>query len=295
MSWMRRIAVITVILCTGAPLTGCAPRGSSFETLGVPAPEDRSGQSPIIFGWAREQRSGWVIRRIRIDGRARNEWNEETQTPAVLYLSPGEHEVQLSAAQLSDPNDMNSRPRRRYRVRPFQLDLLEGEAQLCVIRLEGEERPRPRAQCETYDQVDEVDVDDEMDEDEIDEYDDDLDEDEDVIDEVPTRDQQVQQQGTFGATPPTPGAAPPNGQESGRPGVPSPFGSAAANAPTPPPIAPTPPVDEPATPAAPVTPPPAPAAPPAASSSPPRRLSVEERLERLERLMEEIRRELHQR
>ena len=35
MSWMQRIVVLAVVLGTGAPLTGCAPRGSSFETLGV--------------------------------------------------------------------------------------------------------------------------------------------------------------------------------------------------------------------------------------------------------------------
>lgn len=148
MTPLQRLAALVLIAAGAGPPFGCGATGSSFETLGVPTAEPRPGRVAVIFGWAREAREGWSIQRIRIDDQTRSAWNEETQEPLVLYLEPGEHELRLSAAQLSNPRDPTSRPRRRYRLRPYGFDLLEGMPQLCVFRLGGDERLRPRVSCE---------------------------------------------------------------------------------------------------------------------------------------------------
>lgn len=295
MRFLWRLTLIALLCGVGAPLTGCAVRGSSFETLGVPTPELRPGRSPIIVGWAREQREGWRITRIRVDEASRGEWNEESQEPAVFYLEPGEHQLQMSAEQLSDPRDSSSRARRRYRVRPIQLDLLEGEAQLCVIRLEGERRLRPRVRCEAHDTVDpeEDEYGDEyQDEDEYaeDEYEDDEYEDE----EAAAMGEPARQSDEQPDTTQPPPASTSTSSSSGE--VPSPFASSAA----PPSARPTAPAaaPQPAPAAASATPPaprPAPPPPTASSTQTPRRLTLEERVERVERQLEEIQRLLRER
>ena len=237
------------------------------------------------MGWAREQREGWTIKRVRVDGTTRAEWNEDSQEPSIFYLRPGEHEVRLSAAQLSDPGNPSSRPRRRYKVRPLEIELLEGEAQLCVIRVAGEKRRRPRVSCEAYD----VGGDEEEEYADEDEYGDEYADEDEYGDMTDTGDDQVASAPPEG-TPPTEAVAPttpalapapassqPAASSSSSGAVPSPFGPAAAATPAPQPTSATP------APAAPPSPPPA-------TTTPPRRLTVEERVERLERQLEEIQR-----
>lgn len=299
MNNVMRLALFALVFAIGAPLGGCAVRGSSFETLGVPSPEHRPGRSPVIVGWAREDRAGWVIRRIRIDGTTRNEWNEDTQQPVIMYLEPGEHEFRFSAAQLSDPRDASSRPRRRYRIRPFQVDVLEAEAQLCVIRVQGDERRRPRINCEAYDYQREEE------EEGYDEYGDEYDEGYDEAyedeDEDPQRqpppemvplDQQQEPEDEEVEEPAddTSAEAGETAQPSSEP-VPSPFETPQPSRDESPEAA------QPQAEAAPTVTPPTPtaAAEPATESRPPRPLSMEQRIERLERLVEELRREIRER
>jgi hypothetical protein len=273
--------VLMLACAIGAPMMGCAGRrGSSFETLGIPQPEDRPGTSPVVFGWAREQREGWVIRGVRVDERSQSEWNDETQRPTIFYLEPGVREFRVSAVQLRDPGDPNSRPRRRYRIRPFRLGLEEGIAQVCVVRVEGDQRQRPRVRCEaqepepTYDEADQA----------YDEYGDEYAEDDEIRDEAPV--DEDEEPPTVAAATPPPAPRPPSA-EAGE--VPSPFDPPAAPAARPPTAAPEP------TPVA----PPAPVAAPASATEPPqsrpRVLTVEERVERLERQLEELRRQMRDR
>lgn len=274
MRCVARLTVLALLCGVGGPMAGCAARGSSFETLGVPTPEPRKGRSPVILGWAREQREGWTIKRVQVDDTTRPEWNADTQAPAILYLEPGEHVFKLGAAQLSDPRDPNSRTRRRYKIRPFEVDLLEGEAQMCVVRLSDDERARPTVSCEAYGYG-------ESEEDETaggseDEYGDEYG-DEDEYGEVPpaAAEQEPAPAATAATAQAQPAPASPTAPAApaapGTAEVPSPFGA--------------PPTAAPA--AAPQ--PPATGAPPAATPpDPPRRLTVEERLDRLERQMQDV-------
>jgi hypothetical protein len=287
MTMVRRIAVVAMLHGLSAPFLGCAPRGSSFETLGIPAPEGRAGRSAVILGWEEEQRAGWVVQRVRVDGRARDEWSAESQQPVVLYLAPGEHRLEINAAQMADGGGQDARPRRRYRVRPMQLDLLEGEAQLCVLALGGDERRRPQLACEDYrSDGGEAEV-----EDEVDEYGDDYAEDEDLPDEAPAEPRAAAPPPAAAAAPaaPPPAAAaapaapPPAAPAATAPAsIPSPFGAAAAAAP--PPVA-----------VRPAAVPAPPAATDPVAGALPLRLTAEQRIERLERLVEELRRELRAR
>ena len=271
MNISSRLLVLALGAILASPLVGCAGRqGSSFETLGVPEPEDRPGMSPLILGWARESRDGWIIDGVRIDNRARREWNEETQRPTIFYLAPGSYEMRVSSAQLRDPRDRNSHPRRRYRIRPFTVDLETDTAQVCVIRIEGGDRRRPQVQCESREFGAPEDDEGEMAQDEYgDEY---ADEDE------------------IAGEPETPAAAaePPSAAGSA---VPSPFDTPAGPPPREQPAADAQPEAAP-TPAS-AQPTPAPAASPSGAS--PRPMSVEERIERLERQVEELRRQLRPR
>jgi hypothetical protein len=274
MRCVARLTVLALVCGVGAPMVGCAARGSSFETLGVPTPEPRAGRSPVILGWAREQREGWTIKRVQVDDTTRPEWNEATQAPAIMYLEPGEHTIKLGAAQLSDPRDPNSHTRRRYKIRPFGVDLLEGEAQMCVIRLSDDERARPAVSCEAYgygENEEESAAGGEADQDEYgDEY-----SDEDEVGQVP-RSAEAQAPTPAATAQPEPAAtaqpqpAPTAPATPATAEVPSPFGAA----PTPGPAA---------------TQPPAVGGPPAATPPPPpRRLTIEERLDRLERQMQDV-------
>ncbi len=119
MGLLWRLTLLTMVCGLGSLWAGCAVRGSSFQTIGVPTPESRSGQSPVIIGWAREERDGWIVKRVRVDGETRDEWNDETQQPTIIYLEPGEHEFRVNSAQLSEPSDPSSRTRRREFVLPL--------------------------------------------------------------------------------------------------------------------------------------------------------------------------------
>jgi hypothetical protein len=267
------MALAVLCACLAAAL-GCAGRqGSSFETLGIPEVEDRPGRSPIVVGWAHEERSGWVVRRVRVDGETMPQWNEETERPSVMYLTPGTRSLQLYTAQLRDPSDRSSRSRRRYRTRPVDVELEEGFAQICVIRLEGERRRRPNVRCESREILGEED-----------EYE----------DEDEYGDEYEDEEGEYGESDEgqVASAEPASGQDGDDEDVPDPFGGPAPS-PTTTQAAPTAPASPPS-----ASPPASTTAPPAAPSSPeppPRRLSVEERIDRLERQVEELRRQLRQR
>lgn len=275
---MRSTTKAALILAALAVLSagpGCAGRqGSSFETLGIPEPEDVPGRSPVILGWAEESREGWVISRVRIDGANAGEWDAQTERPTVMQLTPGTHELRLYTAQLRDPEDRNGATRRRYRTRPVELAVEEGVAQLCTVRVGGDRRRRPEVTCEARELAapEEEYGDDEYGDDEYEDEEGEYGDEDEYADEGPV------------ATPaPAAPASPPPAPAGGEAGVPDPFAPPAGPA-APPAAAPAPAAPPAAVPA------PAPAARPAAI--PPRPLSLEERVDRLERQLEEILRRL---
>lgn len=124
--------------------------GSSFQTLGVPDVSPPPSRAAIIVGWEEEQREGWSISRVRVDGRTRSEWDQASQHPAVIYLEPGQRSVQLMAEQRgSDPGGSAVR---RYRSKAVEFQLEERLSTLCVIRIRGQRRRRPRVSCADYGQ-----------------------------------------------------------------------------------------------------------------------------------------------
>lgn len=143
-------AGVMVALVSICPSGGCTPNvSSSFETLSVPDPELRAGRAALIIGWDREDRQGWVMNFVRVDGRTRSEWRRATQRPAVIYLDPGRRTLRLfverrSRGRSQRPTDDRSL---RYRLPPIELSLEEGEVHLCRLNVEGHDRQRPRARC----------------------------------------------------------------------------------------------------------------------------------------------------
>jgi hypothetical protein len=265
-------------------LVGCMTgRGSSIETLGLPDVEDRPGRPALVVGWAYEDRSGWIVKNVRLDGESRPEWDERTERPVVMYLTAGTHTLQLSTAQLRDPSDRSSRSRRRYQTRPVEIELEDGYSQICVVRLEGEERRRPVVRCESREILGE--------EDEASYEDEDEDEDGEYEDE--NGDQPEPPEERVAAVEAAPAPAPGAPQGGGDEAVPDPFAGPAAPGSAEPPRQPTAPASQaPAAPAAAAVRPPPPPPPAAVAPPPPRPLSLEERVERLERQLEELRRQI---
>lgn len=136
----RKLVTLLALVATAA---GCvhAPRPTSFETLGIPEPAHVEGRTAVILGWAREARAGWAIDRVRIDGRARPEWDPETQRPAVFYLRPGARVVKIYSRR-GDAGDQ------LVRSRPAQIDAVADGVVLCTVRVEGAESPLPRLACQ---------------------------------------------------------------------------------------------------------------------------------------------------
>ena len=140
----RRGALCSVVLWLVFSASACAPRGSSFETLGIPFAGELSGQGAIVVGWAHEARDGWSLDRLYGDEEALlRQWPEATQTPAVVRLDPGEHRLRLTATRRGRGGAV-----RRYKIRPVSLTLTEAEVRLCVVSLSG--RSRPRMRCSHY-------------------------------------------------------------------------------------------------------------------------------------------------
>jgi hypothetical protein len=136
------------LACFALGLTGCAAAGSSsFETLGVPDAQPGPGRAALVLGWAVEQRAGWMIRAVEVDGRAADAWDARTQRPAVLDVPPGPRVLRLRAGILRDPRRPDSGLARRVRLRAVEIDAREGEVLLCVVRVAGQRAPRPRVTC----------------------------------------------------------------------------------------------------------------------------------------------------
>ena len=108
--------------------------------------EPQRGKGAVIVGWEREERDGWKIRYIRVDGNSRNEWNIDSQEPAVIHMRPGEVSLGLMAVKAKSKGS----GLRRYRSAPVTFKLEAGSTQLCVVRIRGKRRRRPRASCEEY-------------------------------------------------------------------------------------------------------------------------------------------------
>ncbi len=141
---LTRMSSGLLVLVLAGGLCACAPRGSSFETLGVPLAQERPGKGAIVLGWASEHREGWTAKRVRVDTRTRREWTPETQSPAVIHLTPGAHTLRVYAA-LADGSQT-----RRIKIRPLAIELAEGEVLLCVMDVGGAKRRRPRVRCLHY-------------------------------------------------------------------------------------------------------------------------------------------------
>lgn len=119
--------------------------GSSFETLGVPDVSPPPSRAAIIVGWEEEQREGWVLSHVRVDGQSRSEWDRASQHPVVIYLEPGRRSVQILAEQRQSGG--RGSVVRRYRSKAVEFQAEERESELCVVRVAGKRRRRPRISC----------------------------------------------------------------------------------------------------------------------------------------------------
>jgi hypothetical protein len=142
-SGASRSLLTVALLAIAATAASCVhrPPPTSFETLGIPEPEPIAGRAAVILGWAREDRAGWAIDRVRIDGRARPEWDAETQRPAVLYLRPGARVLKIYCSR----GDADAQ---RVRPRPARIDAVADGVVVCSVRVEGDESRLPRLACE---------------------------------------------------------------------------------------------------------------------------------------------------
>ena len=141
----RALAVLSLLAVTVAG--GCVRTSpSSFQALGVPDPEVRPGRASVMLGWDREDRQGWSIDWVRIDGERLETWNDRTEAPVLLFLPPGRREVRLGTSQRRDRETVQGR-RRRYRPSPTVVEVAAGEVHLCAVRLADGRRPRPRLEC----------------------------------------------------------------------------------------------------------------------------------------------------
>lgn len=122
--------------------------GSSFQTLGVPDVSPPPSRAAVILGWEGEEREGWSIARVKVDGRARSEWDQDSQHPVVIYLEPGQRSVQLLAEQRR--LERGGSVVKRYRSKAVAFQIEERTSELCVIRIAGKNRRRPRISCSDY-------------------------------------------------------------------------------------------------------------------------------------------------
>ena len=137
----RAIATVLVLVS----LAACSSvTGSSFETLGVPHVSPPPGKAALVIGWEQEEREGWTVARLKVDGRTLDEWNAATQRPAVVYLEPGERAVQLLAYQNKAPG---GRVVRRYRSPTVEVVLGAAGRSICAVKVRGTRRRRPRLRC----------------------------------------------------------------------------------------------------------------------------------------------------
>jgi hypothetical protein len=130
-----------------ATIVGCAPRGSSFETLGVPAAGDLERRGALVVGWAREARGGWRLTQVRVDDRVRDEWAPAAQRPVVIGVEPGRRRLQVRAIRAGDGG-----ARSRVKLRPVEIDVAVGQVRLCVLDVDGGAAGggRPRVRCPLY-------------------------------------------------------------------------------------------------------------------------------------------------
>jgi len=141
----RIIAALAVLGLLGG---GCVSTGgSSFATLGVPEAEPPPGRGVVIIGWQAEVRDGWSVRYVTVDGRRSAAWDRDSQRPAVLPVEPGERTLQIRAVQYEAEDGRASGRRRSYRARPATIEVAAGEVHVCVVRLGGRRRIRPRLRC----------------------------------------------------------------------------------------------------------------------------------------------------
>lgn len=130
------VALAAVAGCVRAP-------ASSFETIGVPEPTPVEGRAAVILGWAREDREGWAIRSVLVDGRRVRGWEPETQVPVVMYVAPGRREIAVSVRPAGG-GEGGARP---FRTRAEEVEVGAGDVLLCVARIVGRGPRRPVLRC----------------------------------------------------------------------------------------------------------------------------------------------------
>jgi hypothetical protein len=153
MRWGRASAAVAALLC-GATVA-CSGAGerlrsgdaTSFDALGVPNARPSPGRATVVVGWDHEARGGWSVSAIRIEGRDRAEWDPTTQRPAVMVLEPGLRSLQVVAEQRATGQGGSVR---RLRLAPVRIQLGEGDAATCRVRVEARDdgRLRPLVRCE---------------------------------------------------------------------------------------------------------------------------------------------------
>lgn len=145
---MLIFASCAVMVSLALSSASCMPRGSSFETLGVPPTPRVEGKAALVLGWAKEHREGWTIDRIKLDGRLRSEWDRETQMPAVIYISPGTRWIRLYTSKRLGGTATEAHRQRRVKLRPLAVVLEEGDSRICSVHTSRAGRRRPQMRCQ---------------------------------------------------------------------------------------------------------------------------------------------------